>query len=968
MKQNYIRNLITRNLELNWQTFLVFILFTTVGFGSMKGQVSAYTFSQSNGTFSSISGGSVLGVATGNTTTTNLNSNVYPVTIPFAFNFNGQNYTSLNVSTNGFITFGTTPPAATLTAPISGATAYDGAIAAFGHSISSFYDVLGKTGDISWTTLGAAPNREVVIQWTNFRPTSTTVTTSVYALSFQIRLQETTNKVSVVYSGGSYLVGSTAYSSAVNQVGLRGASNADFNNRFNAATTPYENSIAGDANGDDQAFSTVNAIPGMPSDGLTYTWTPPTCYAPTTISTGLITTTSAEINWVAPLQVPAVGYDVYFNTTGIAPDGTTVLDATNSVTVGSTAVSATLNSLSSSTQYFVWIRGKCSPTDNSKWSMETLFNTACVPLNVPYTQNFDTTAVGTSTNNNAPACWSYLETSGSAGYGYVANSANSNSAPNSFYMNNSSDITGDIMLVSPQTTNLSSGTNRVRFFAKGTVAGYPLEIGTLSNSSDPTTFTIIGSPIILTTTQTEYTVNIPVGTNANLAFRHGMNSTSDIIYIDDIVVEAMPTCVEPTALQVTAGSITSTGGNLTWTSAITPATGYEIYYSTSNTAPTATTVLDATNSVAVSGTTATLAGLTPSTTYYIWIRSVCSSTDKSIWTIDPITLNTLCLPPAITGTTSSTSGTPMCKNDVATLTATSDAGATINWYANATGGSVVGTGPSFTTPPLLASTNYYVSASVGGTQSGALANATSTSGYTLEAGLFFDATSTFTLQGVNVYPIGTGVGDVVISLQDGNVSPAVTLQTITVSLTGTTAPYVKTYVPLNFTITPGTNYKLMMMSRSGGVASLVRESGSSWGTYPLTVPSVMSITNGNCCSGNTTSTSYYYFYDWQLSSKCESARTAVAVDVDQTCDILGTNEINSEKNISIYPNPFTDVINISDIKNVVSVSITDLSGRIVKTIAKPTTKLYLGELQSGMYLITLKYKDGSVTTLKAIKK
>src|SRR5690606_31604465 len=80
---------------------------------------------------------------------------------------------------------------------------------------------------------------------------------------------------------------------------------------------------------------------------------------------------------------------------------------------------------------------------------------------------------------------------------------------------------------------------------------------------------------------------------------------------------------------------------------------------------------------------------------------------------DALPIYTECQPPAITGTTSSTSSTPMCMYDTATLTATADAGATINWYDAPTGGTAVGTGATFTTPALAASTQYYVSASTG---------------------------------------------------------------------------------------------------------------------------------------------------------------------------------------------------------------------------------------------------------------
>lgn len=702
MIRNYFRNLIAGKPVFNWQTCLA-ILLTSLGFNSLTAQVNEYSFSQSTGTFSSISGGTVLGVATGNASATNLNSNVYPVTIPFAFNFSGQNYTALNVSTNGFITFGALAPTATNTTPISSAVAYDGAVSAFGHDISSFYDIAGKTGDISWQTVGVAPNREVVIQWSNFRPTSITSTTSVYALSFQIRLRETTNTISVVYSAGSYLIGSTGYSSAANQVGLRGATNADFNNRFNAATTPYINSVDGTTNGDDQAFSTVNATPGMPSDGLIYTWTPATCLRP-------------------------------------------------------------------------------------------------------------------------------------------------------------------------------------------------------------------ANPVI--------------------------------------------------------SNVTTNSGTVSWTASVSnPVNGYEVYYSTTNSAPTASTTPTLTG---IMGTSTPISGLAPSTSYFIWIRSACSSADKSKWTMDAAIISTACQPPAITGT--SVTPTPVCPGGTATLSATADAGAAINWYDG--GGTQVATGSSFTTPNLSTTTTYYTSASVGNSNLSAgkttfTPNPTSGAG-TTNFGLVFDVFSQCVLSSVTIYPISpTGAaGTVTIDVIDGN---GTILQTHTENVTGSpiTAP-VAHIVNLNFVLAPGTNYKIRPGSRTGisGLAfdPAANATGGNYG-YPFNLAGLLSINTSTLGTTPTNAPSndlYYYFYDWKVSTKCESVQQPIVVTVDSNC--LSTSETPNGKEISIYPNPFTEVINISDIKNVVLVSITDLSGRTLKTISKPTSQIYLGDLKTGMYLITLTYKDGRVNTLKAIKK
>ena len=84
---------------------------------------------------------------------------------------------------------------------------------------------------------------------------------------------------------------------------------------------------------------------------------------------------------------------------------------------------------------------------------------------------------------------------------------------------------------------------------------------------------------------------------------------------------------------------------------------------------------------------------------------------------------------------------------------------------------------------------------------------------------------------------------------------------------------------------------------------------------------------------------------------------------------LGTVElVSNEVSVKVYPNPFTEILNISDVREVASVSITDMAGRVVRTIAKPTAQLQLGDLKSGMYLVTLKYKNGTVKSVKAIKK
>ena len=98
--------------------------------------------------------------------------------------------------------------------------------------------------------------------------------------------------------------------------------------------------------------------------------------------------------------------------------------------------------------------------------------------------------------------------------------------------------------------------------------------------------------------------------------------------------------------------------------------------------------------------------------------------------------------------------------------------------------------------------------------------------------------------------------------------------------------------------------------------------------------------------------------------------TAYGQTEDYTINIkdktLAVSDI-SKTGISVYPNPFTDVLKISDVKGVKSVSVNDISGREVKSHA-PSAEINLSSLKAGLYIVNLKMEDGSVKTFKAIKK
>lgn len=81
---------------------------------------------------------------------------------------------------------------------------------------------------------------------------------------------------------------------------------------------------------------------------------------------------------------------------------------------------------------------------------------------------------------------------------------------------------------------------------------------------------------------------------------------------------------------------------------------------------------------------------------------------------------------------------------------------------------------------------------------------------------------------------------------------------------------------------------------------------------------------------------------------------------------LSTNDLKLN-DFKIHPNPFADIITISESNEIQSLKITDVSGRLIKTMENPSSKINLNDLKAGIYFITIQQKDGKLQTYKTIK-
>ena len=83
--------------------------------------------------------------------------------------------------------------------------------------------------------------------------------------------------------------------------------------------------------------------------------------------------------------------------------------------------------------------------------------------------------------------------------------------------------------------------------------------------------------------------------------------------------------------------------------------------------------------------------------------------------------------------------------------------------------------------------------------------------------------------------------------------------------------------------------------------------------------------------------------------------------------LLATNEVSSESGISIYPNPVSDILYISNVKDKTAFKIFNVAGQLVKAGQVKDGHISVSELVKGNYIISLADSDAQVN-LKFIKK
>lgn len=330
------------------------------------------------------------------------------------------------------------------------------------------------------------------------------------------------------------------------------------------------------------------------------------CVAPTNLVKGEVTYTTAQFSWS---QGSADNQYQYVLSNGTeAPtwqNGTTLEAGVRTVTVP----------VESGNNYTFYVRSVYNGSSYSSAVSEN-FNTPCPPkASLPYTCGFEASDEDPfASNNSYNPCWKKI---GSP----AASSTYKHSGSRSLCFTGTSEQ----YAILPEFENAVKGM-QISFWHRNyfpTSYASTLTLGTMTDPTDASTFTAIKS-MSQTNVFVEVVEESLAGAGASdhyIAFKYTGSSQYSAVYLDDITVEVLPSCLKPSG--VAASNETGTTADLAWTSI---ASAWKIQYSTTS------DFSSDVHEVNANTNPFTLTGLTPNhTTYYARVKADCGGGDLSDW-------------------------------------------------------------------------------------------------------------------------------------------------------------------------------------------------------------------------------------------------------------------------------------------------------------------------------------------------
>ncbi len=345
------------------------------------------------------------------------------------------------------------------------------------------------------------------------------------------------------------------------------------------------------------------------------------CQTIMSVSVDQVTDTSAVVHWA---DSSAVYYEV-----ACVPAGNAI-DSSHIVTDIRTD-SLLLTGLLDNTLYEVYVRSYCG-SFNTNWSAVVSFLTLCSPLDtLPYTEDFDSYTGGTIRPMNLP-CW-HGSVAGDTYENYFPGGGHSGMRMLQWRSHWGSGTTDYIVLPAINTAINPMGTLLLSFWARNDedlTAFYDdgrLLVGVMDDPDVDSTFQLIDTVSINSDEWQRYDIPLSSysGSGRYITLKEctGMGTHGwSLMYIDDIEVDLIPPCTGVTGMRLTG--LTASTVTVEWDDVDTGA-AYQTFISPSSTA------LPVADSAVLDTSVCTFGGLTTGTSYYVWVRAICSKGGFSPW-------------------------------------------------------------------------------------------------------------------------------------------------------------------------------------------------------------------------------------------------------------------------------------------------------------------------------------------------
>ncbi|WP_206986162.1 fibronectin type III domain-containing protein [Hymenobacter telluris] len=354
-----------------WHAALTTSVLLGASLGSAQAQIDTYQFAASQGTYAALP-------ATATPVSTILSDDAISGAVPigFSFSLDGLPYTTVQASSNGFLSFNSSA-SSSLTNELASPSTTDLPL------LAPLWDDLSGSGAgavASYQTTGTAPNRVFTFEWLNWK---WNYSATGPVLSMQVKLYETTNRIEYIYRPET-----TAPNLPSASIGLAGGTPSSFLSLNSTAAAPTASAIT--------ETSSLNTVPAA---GQVYAFTPAppsACPTPRNLTVTGITANSATLNWT----VTGGGGTFVIN---YGPAGFTPGTGGQSVTSSTTSV--TVTGLTPSTEYQFYVTQLCAGGVGSVRSNAGVFRSDCVtPLyaTVPFQETFENTWISRCNTRDVP--------------------------------------------------------------------------------------------------------------------------------------------------------------------------------------------------------------------------------------------------------------------------------------------------------------------------------------------------------------------------------------------------------------------------------------------------------------------------------------------------------------------------------------------------------------------------------------